>query len=219
MRLHSKARFYVNRKNVDLHMLTSLFKGLLPTNISLHFTRVVDPSEQPEITVISDQTKLPFTSNNPKLLAIELAKTKLLTEAFGIHTPLLKSKTGKPLTIDNRSISISHSGDLVTLAVASHEIGVDIQLFSEKMARVQHKFISDSELKLPADSNFNSTHFLWCAKEAIFKIYGENLAFKSIEATALPKSSCGKIGFLVNKEIEHQVYFSYFENFCFALAI
>ena len=57
-----------------------------------------------------------------------------------------KRADGKPFRVQcNRHISISHSGNLVAAVISERFVGVDIQNYVEKIARIQHKFISPEE--------------------------------------------------------------------------
>ena len=95
--------------------------------------------------------------------------------------PILKTKHGKPYRENcNKHISISHSKDKVAVILANKPVGIDIQNEVEKITRIQHKFISDSErLHLPASNLVPYYHVFWGAKESMYKAYGiKELDFK-----------------------------------------
>lgn len=170
---------------------------------------------------VSDISKVEYLSRNSTLAAVELAKTNLLCKVFGAETQLIKLQNGKPIAIQGKEISISHSGNLVALAVAEFPIGIDLQEASPKLGKIKTKFISDIEFALIENYRgiFDPVHLLWCAKEAVFKIYGENLPFKDIVANSLELEQTGVLTFTVNEVKVHSVYYTFFENFCFALAV
>jgi 4'-phosphopantetheinyl transferase len=86
---------------------------------------------------------------------------------------------GKPIVTGGWHISFSHTEDWVALAVADAPVGIDIQGPDEKLLRIAPKFCSAHELAwlegLPQPMEGALT--IWSAKEAVFKVYGENIEF------------------------------------------
>lgn len=91
-----------------------------------------------------------------------------------MRTPILKTEFGKPYReSEDRHISISHSKDKVAVIISDAKVGIDIQNEVEKISRIQHKFISDSEReKLTARNLIPYYHIFWGAKESMYKAYG-----------------------------------------------
>lgn len=98
--------------------------------------------------------------------------------------------TRKPFLEDEAyHFSISHCGDYAAVIVSSiNRVGVDIEVVSEKIERIKHKFISQEEW-LTATEKIEQQTFsdmgesklqrenymltlLWSCKEAVFKWYG-----------------------------------------------
>ena len=79
-------------------------------------------------------------------------------------------ESGKPFLVNNaQNLSISHSGDVVCLAFSdTGEIGVDIQLVSEKVRRVSKRVFNEEEL-IWADDDIGRLTELWCIKESVYK--------------------------------------------------
>jgi 4'-phosphopantetheinyl transferase EntD len=79
--------------------------------------------------------------------------------------------------------SISHCGDFAAVIVSpTNRVGIDIEIVSQKIARIRHKFISAEEERLlrhpevfPAgnDPFLSCAALIWSCKEAIFKWYGK----------------------------------------------
>ena len=101
--------------------------------------------------------------------------------------------TRKPfLSNEEYHFSISHCGDYAAVIVSKdHRVGIDIELVTEKVERVKHKFLRSEELasinnrQLAIDKNaltnqpINLLTLSWCCKEAVFKWYGkEGVDFK-----------------------------------------
>ncbi len=84
--------------------------------------------------------------------------------------------TRKPfLPNEEYHFSISHCGDYAAVIVSKeHRVGIDIELVTEKVERVKHKFLNEAEILNIQYSTFNTQHLtlLWCCKEAVFKWYG-----------------------------------------------
>ena len=101
------------------------------------------------------------------------------------HAEILIADTRKPyLPNEQYHFSISHCGNYAAAMVSStHRVGIDIEIASEKVERVAHKFIHESEQQFFANSEqlaVNSSLFssyrllftvMWSAKESLFKWY------------------------------------------------
>ena len=102
---------------------------------------------------------------------------------------ILIADTRKPfLENEKYHFSISHAGNFAAAIVSSERrVGVDVEIITPKIERISHKFLSDDESELaaqsfrdqPALNNIfeNATGpslqtMLWSSKEAIFKWYG-----------------------------------------------
>jgi phosphopantetheinyl transferase len=87
--------------------------------------------------------------------------------------------TRKPfLENDVYHFSISHCGDFAAAIVSSEKrVGVDVEIFSEKIERVKNKFVNKLEentiLHFAPDNHLNKyLTLMWSCKESIFKWYG-----------------------------------------------
>lgn len=98
---------------------------------------------------------------------------KHLDEGF----PIFKIETshlGKPYLpkSENRHFSISHSFPYIAAAISTQKnIGVDVQVYRDKISNIQHKFLSAEE-QLICDNHIKDITSFWCAKEAVFKWFG-----------------------------------------------
>jgi phosphopantetheinyl transferase len=87
--------------------------------------------------------------------------------------------SGKPYLLNSdTNISISHSKNLVCILLnKSNNIGVDVQYISERINRLKEKFLSNKELlQLPSNNKTEALHVYWCAKEALYKLGGQEYA-------------------------------------------
>jgi len=96
-----------------------------------------------------------------------------------IHHPIISmaiSPQGKPYFDDpEMHFSISHSKSMAAITISRQRVGLDIQMTNPKMDRLAHKFVNPDEMDLLPQrwSSAQKQHFIWCAKEAMFKAYGE----------------------------------------------
>lgn len=94
------------------------------------------------------------------------------------HSKNLKisySENGSPLLNNHQHISISHSGNLVCIAISDNKIGVDIDEISEKSRKTQSKFVNPNQTNLTK----NKTSLIWCIKESVYKFHKKgNVNFK-----------------------------------------
>ncbi len=89
---------------------------------------------------------------------------------------------GKP-HLDNGAghISVAHSGKYSALITSQTKaVGVDIEALHPKIFKLTHKFLSDEELEYKFNTNaWESLYLIWCAKEALYKLYGKKgLSFR-----------------------------------------
>lgn len=85
--------------------------------------------------------------------------------------------TRKPFLPDEAfHFSISHCGDYAAAIVSKTErVGIDIELLTPRVQKVQHKFLHPEEQSMVEDSNADRITLLtllWSAKEAMFKWWG-----------------------------------------------
>ena len=102
-----------------------------------------------------------------------LAARVLLKELCGEEKQIVYYKNGQPFLYDNSfNISISHTkGYIAVLIHPSKRVGVDIERISERVLKVQHKFLLEKDLMvIPVENELVQTSLLWSAKESLFKI-------------------------------------------------
>ena len=84
---------------------------------------------------------------------------------------------GKPYLVNlPYHISLSHSFDYAAVMISrSRPVGIDIEQIKEKVERIAEKFLSPRELGFITQDNnrIQQLYVCWCAKEAIYKCYGQ----------------------------------------------
>ncbi len=99
------------------------------------------------------------------------------------------SQNGKPYLEDTElEFSLSHSFPYVALLVSDEPVGVDLQVYSDKIVRIAPKFTSSEEADMTDPTQLT---VVWCLKEAAFKWYEKgNVEFLS--QIKLPKIDYSK---------------------------
>ncbi|MFT3903159.1 MAG: 4'-phosphopantetheinyl transferase superfamily protein [Niabella sp.] len=105
-----------------------------------------------------------------------LAGRFLLRHLFpGFPAHLIRiADTRKPyLPNEAYHFSISHCGDFAAAIVSkTHRVGMDIEIPSEKILRVQQKFMTTDEKNILLPQAVGQFTHIWSAKEAVFKWFG-----------------------------------------------
>lgn len=76
--------------------------------------------------------------------------------------------------------SISHSNDYASVIIyKGKKVGIDIEKISEKILRIQNRFMSEVELSFISEQyRIEQLYVCWGIKESLFKLYGKgNLPF------------------------------------------
>jgi 4'-phosphopantetheinyl transferase len=83
---------------------------------------------------------------------------------------------GKPYLVSlPYHISLSHSFDYAAVMISKKSpVGIDIEQVKEKVERIAARFLSPDELAfIGTDNRIAKLYACWCAKEAIYKCYGQ----------------------------------------------
>ena len=89
---------------------------------------------------------------------------------------------GKPFLNKQKGISISHSNEIVAIGISNEiDFGIDVQFKTDKVFKIQNKFLSEKESKFLGKKNdLESLIKVWSAKESIFKALGkEGVSFSN----------------------------------------
>ena len=103
---------------------------------------------------------------------------QLLLKIYPDFGDIVYDVHGKPhFTQSNQHVSISHSHEMVALAINKDQItGIDIQLINDQIVRIKDKFLSESEQTHTSTDAIELSYY-WSCKEALFKIYGKKDGF------------------------------------------
>lgn len=107
-------------------------------------------------------------------LASRVLAYQLLRRFTDEPLPLLRDATGKPvLRKPGFHLSITHSPRLAAVILSErYDVGIDIELISQKALRVADKFLTAQERSYTADDE-QRTCLYWSAKETLYKMYSQ----------------------------------------------
>lgn len=177
--------------------------------------------------------KVPLERNitHPQKRLQHLAGRYLLQELYPDfpYSLIRIADTRKPY-IENElyHFSISHCGHYAAAMVSTgNRVGVDVELMTNKIEKIIHKFLSAYEQslihRLAITSNSDLYHQLlttaWSIKESLYKWYGDNevdfIEHLHIEQITLhDNQGIADCRFLKNADIKLQVHFLWFNNNC-----
>ena len=82
---------------------------------------------------------------------------------------------GKPYLVNMPyHISLSHSFDYAAVMIGKSPVGIDIEQVKQKVERIAHKFMREEELAfVQGPDKINQLYVCWCAKEAVYKCFGQ----------------------------------------------
>ncbi len=120
--------------------------------------------------------------------SLKIARDRLADHVFGSFfddevPPVVKNEHGKPGFAppnDNIYFNISHSGDLVVMAIGEHPVGVDVERIGRakdhlKLAR-RFYYEHENERVLNAENSEEEFYRIWTFREAFSKLIGDGLA-------------------------------------------
>lgn len=200
--------------------------------------------EEPE-TFFLPKVPLHRDITHPHKRLQHLAGRYLLQHLFpGFPLPLIQiADTRKPfLEGEAYHFSISHCGDYAAAIVSTvNRVGVDIEQITAKIARIEHKFVSDDERPVldqswqeeGAESPMNGAPvdhtrklgLLWSSKEAVFKWYGwgevdfrRHICIRSVVPTK-ENSFETVVQFKKNEDLFLGLHSRFFEDVCLSYVV
>jgi 4'-phosphopantetheinyl transferase len=155
-----------------------------------------------------------------------LAVRKLLNTINYSDFDLFYDSYGKPFLKDGKKISISHSHDFACIIVSENNVGIDIELKSDRIQKnIELLFNEDfiRNFKGNKEDTTTLTTFCWSIKEAIFKLIPENdISFKdniSIQPFQINENLCTAKVSINNKTASYTVQLQEIENYILVYVI
>ena len=113
---------------------------------------------------------IPEVKNQSKIK--QWLATRLLLNNYFTDVMIVYNEKGKPFLSNGWNISISHSGDYVVILLnEKNNCGIDIEKISNKIEKIKHKFLNESDLKKITTEQDLTIY--WSAKETLYKFYGK----------------------------------------------
>lgn len=150
---------------------------------------------------------------------------RLLDPAFPVNEIKIDGK--RPFLKNNsHQFSISHCGDFAAAIVSqTKSVGIDVELCTEKMHRLQHKFLTAEEHHIinSADSLpvLKKLTAAWSAKETMFKWYKnghvdfkKDMIIRGMEGTDEQGTILAFFG--KDRQVELHLPFIFFDHLCLA---
>ena len=112
---------------------------------------------------------------NSELHRRAFLSVRMLLGEFGYSdSDLFYDSFGKPYLKDGKHISISHSYNFSTIVISSIEVGIDIEKQRSKIIKIAPKFVGYETFYLNKNdpSQIKKLTWVWCTKEALYKLYG-----------------------------------------------
>ncbi len=114
----------------------------------------------------------------------------LLQQVIDSDFKLSKDEYGKPFLENEKShISLTHCSKYTAAIVSDKPTGIDIEHINERIHRISDRFMNQKEKDSTPDKDDTLYKYLiWCAKEAVYKLYGRKAVDFSTHMNVLPFS-------------------------------
>lgn len=97
----------------------------------------------------------------------EFICSRLLLKEYNPNLQISYSENGSPILSNEKFISISHSANLIVIAVSKKNIGIDIQEITENPKKLFSKFGNSHHTDLSKEK----CTLIWSIKESVFKFH------------------------------------------------
>ena len=134
---------------------------------------------------------------------------------------LYYNEFGKPLLVNKKHISITHSFDFSAIVVSDCSVGIDIEKNRGKIKIIKHRFTDLEQNNLSDEEYIQNLTFIWGAKESMYKIHPfGGMSFKHDLVVNSFDTKQAK-GFINTPEMKQYctIYFYQLENYSLAIAI
>lgn len=167
---------------------------------SLQLVYMNSSSVNEDSIILLEEEAEQFKSLSNDKRKVEFLGVRFLRNSLEINEPIKYLSSGKPYLCSlQQPISISHCSKYIALAMCTEPVGLDIELIGRDTSHIINKFISEGEKILYKNDLTDGALELWCAKEAVYKLYDlKGLAFKD-EITILKRKKQGELILLEGK--------------------
>ena len=118
-----------------------------------------------------EKEKLSLLKNEKRRL--EFYAIRFIRNQKNIPFSIAYSPIGAPYLVGSpMHVGISHSNDLVGLALAPFKIGLDIELISDRILRIKNRFTTSQEVAHFSYTEAVNLTIIWTIKEVLYKLAG-----------------------------------------------
>lgn len=147
----------------------------LGTDSAVALWRIEEPEE--ELAFLALESCPEDIIHPPKRLEWLAARALVaqLVQEIGLeYAGLRKDEYGKPFLKGlPHQLALTHSFPYVAVQIDPHQaVGIDLEQPKEKLRTIAHRMFSSVETE-DAGNNLTKLCIYWCAKEALYKLYGQ----------------------------------------------
>jgi 4'-phosphopantetheinyl transferase len=188
-----------------------LQKTWLDSNTIIGIWQISEPNEDLHALLPAHLILSEIESAHPKRLKEWLASRVLLYKLLSELTPeplqLQRDENGKPYFLDSViKVSITHCPAFVAVLLSDRfEVGIDIELISDKALRIADRFLSKDELEFTAGKP-EETCLYWSAKETLYKVYSRKKLILKENLIICPGSELNVLNGQIRTENFNKLY-------------
>jgi phosphopantetheinyl transferase len=124
-------------------------------------------------TFLFDDEKEKLSNLKNEKRRLEFCAIRFIRNQKNIPFSIAYSPIGAPyLAGSPMHVGISHSNDLVGLALAPFKIGLDIELISDRILTIKNRFTTSQEVALFSYTEAMNFTIIWTIKEVLYKLAG-----------------------------------------------
>jgi phosphopantetheinyl transferase len=124
-------------------------------------------------TFLFDDEKEKLSNLKNEKRRLEFCAIRFIRNQKNIPFSIAYSPIGAPyLAGSPMHVGISHSNDLVGLALAPFKIGLDIELISDRILTIKNRFTTSQEVALFCYTEAMNFTIIWTIKEVLYKLAG-----------------------------------------------
>jgi phosphopantetheinyl transferase len=125
-----------------------------------------------ETFLFDDEKEKLFLLKNEKR-KLEFCAIRFIRNQKNIPFSIAYNPIGAPYLLGSpMQVGISHSNDLVGLALAPFKIGLDIELISDRILKIKDRFTTSKEVVLFSYTESINLTIIWTIKEVLYKLAG-----------------------------------------------
>lgn len=175
-----------------------------------------------EVILDKDSEKL-LADRKSEIHKKQFLAIRIILKGISVYDQNLKyDELGRPFLIDDKNLSITHSGNYAALIISDHKVGIDIEVVGDKILKITDKFL-ETELIYPQVLNKKTALIYWNIKESIFKsVENRGIDFRK-NIIVIPfnqKDNYTKSWYINNEEIySFDTHFKISKNYTLAYVI